>query len=484
MFAVHQERITTLTAATNEHAFTRKLIPVENILPKKQSRTARFTAIVTLCNLYRSQSPVKPLFDRIVQKYSLPTNERNLAMHLVYGVLRHRQYLDRTLELLSRTPLRKLDPFVHQSLTVGLYQLFFLHRIPESAAVNEAVASCKVAKIPQRLHGFVNGILRQAIRQKKTLASQALTNNTGQLILDHPEWLLNRWQKNFGSVETERICQANNKEPTLVLRVNTASIIRDDFGQMLVEAGIPCQPGKYSPDALVLPGFHGSITSLPGYAEGFFQVQDEAAQLTTTLLGPFFSAAEYLDGCAGLGGKTSHLLQLAKQNGLRITAVEPEPHRLIKLQENIDRLCPDISPTIYEGNLQQFSVLHGDHFFDGVLIDAPCSGTGVTGRHPDIRWNRRPEELIRYQQEQIALLSLAATLVKREGLLVYATCSLEPEENQQVVQAFLQTHREFALTDCSPYLPKTAHRHIDNKFFNPHPSESIDGFFAARMQRT
>ena len=466
------------------HAFTRKLIPVENTLPKKQSRTARFTAIDILCNLYRSQSPVKPLFDQIVQKYSLPTNERSLAMHLVYGVLRHRQYLDRMLELLSRTPLRKLDPFVHQALAIGLYQIFFLHRIPESAAVNEAVASCKVAKIPQRLHGFVNGILREAIRQKKTLATDALTNNTGQLILNHPEWLIDRWQQNFGGAETERICQANNNEPTLVLRVNTTSIIRDDFCQMLVEAGIPYQPGRYSPDALILPDFHGSITSLPGYIEGFFQVQDEAAQLTTTLLGPFFPAAEYLDGCAGLGGKTLHLLQLAKQHDFRITAVEPEPHRLKKLQENIDRLCPGINPTIHAGNLQQFSALHGDHLFDGILIDAPCSGTGVTGRHPDIRWNRRQEDLIRYQQEQLALLSLAAALVKREGLLVYATCSLEPEENQQVVQAFLQTHCEFALTDCSPYLPKPAHRYVDNKFFNPHPSDSIDGFFAARMQRT
>ncbi|TKB26923.1 16S rRNA (cytosine(967)-C(5))-methyltransferase RsmB [Desulfopila sp. IMCC35006] len=453
-------------------------------MPKQQSRTARYTAIETLCNLYRSQSPVKPLFDRVVQKYSLPTNERSLAMQMVYGVLRHRQFLDRILELLSRTPLRKVDPFVHQALAVGLYQLFFLHRIPESAAVNEVVESCKVAKVPQRLHGFVNGILRQAIRQKKTLAVQAQTDNSGRPILNHPDWLIQRWQQNFGSAETDRICRANNSEPTLVLRVNSARITREDFCRILDAAGITSQPGRYSPEAVSLPEFHGSITSLPGYDEGFFQVQDEAAQLATTLLGPFFPAGEYLDGCAGLGGKTSHLLQLAKLHDLRITAVEPEPQRLKKLQDNIARLFPDSRLIIHEGTLQQFSTLCAADFFHGILIDAPCSGTGVTGRHPDIRWNRRPEELMRYQLEQIHLLSLAATLVRQKGVLVYATCSLEPEENQQVVHEFLRIHPDFALTDCSPYLPESARQFIENDFFIPHPSATIDGFFAARMQRT
>ena len=452
-------------------------------MQKKQPRTARFTATETLCKLYQGGAPVKPLFDQIVQKYNLPNNERALAMQLVYGVLRHRQYLDRILEILSRTPLRKLDPFVHQALAVGLYQIFFLERIPESAAVNEAVESCKTAKTPKRLHGFVNGILRQSIRQKKNLATKALTDSAGKPVLNHPEWLIKRWQQNFGFEETERICRANNCEPALVLRINSPTIDRVDFCRTLEEAGIQWRRGTYSSEAVILPDFHGSITTIPGYSEGFFQVQDEAAQLATCLLGPFRSGARYLDGCAGLGGKTSHLLQFAKQHNLLIHAVEPEPHRLGKLQENIARLFPGYRPTIHKGNLQQFSSLYGELIFDGILIDAPCSGTGVTGRHPDIRWNRRPEELLRYQQEQLALLLLAAQLVCPGGLLVYATCSLEPEENQDVVNEFLRTHKEFVLTDCSLQLPEPAHCFIENKFFIPHPSEAIDGFFAARMQR-
>lgn len=404
-------------------------------------------------------------------------------MQLVYGVLRHRQYLDRILELLSKTPLRKFDPFVHQSLAVGLYQLFFLQRIPESAAVNESVASCKVAKVPKRLHGFVNGILRRAIRQKEILATQALTDKKDQLILNHPPWLVKRWQENFGRVETERICRRNNREPTLVLRVNSTAIIREDFCRILAEADIPCQPGGYSPDAIILPDFHGSIVSLPGYAEGFFQVQDEAAQLATMLLGPFWPGATYLDGCAGLGGKTCHLLQLARQHDLDITAVEPEERRLTMLTANIHRLFAGGAPIIHKMTLQQFAALPGSHFFDGILIDAPCSGTGVTGRHPDIRWNRRVEELNLYQEEQLELLAAAAGLLKPQGVLVYATCSLEPEENDQLINIFLRTHDQFILTDCSPYLPEPAQQFVDNTFFAPHPGATIDGFFAARMQR-
>lgn len=427
---------------------------------------------------------MKPLFDRLVHKYSLDTSERSLTMQLVYGVLRHRQFLDRILQLLSKTVLGKLDPFVHQALAVGLYQLFFLQRIPESAAVNEAVESCKAAKIPQRLHGFVNGILRQAIRQKETIANQAQSDSSGGPILNHPEWLVERWRQNFGLQETKRICQANNCEPTLVVRVNSPAMRRENFCRTLDEAGILCRPGAYSPEAVILPNFHGLITSIPGYGQGFFQVQDEAAQLATALLGPFRPGARYLDACAGLGGKTSHLLQLARQHELLIHAVEPEAHRLKKLRENLARLFPGEAPAIYEGQLQQFSCQCGDLFFDGILIDAPCSGTGVTGRHPDIRWNRRPEELMRYQQEQLALLSIAAGLVAPDGLLVYATCSLEPEENEQVVKQFLAAHQEFVLTDCTPYLPEPARRFVENNFFMPHPSETIDGFFAARMQRS
>lgn len=415
-------------------------------------------------------------------KYALPGNERNLAMQLVYGVLRNRQYLDRILQLLSKTPLAKIDPFVHQALAVGLYQLFFLARIPQSAAVHEMVECCKRGGIPKRLEGFVNGILRESIRQKESLTIQAAKGESGEPITNHPEWLVARWRDHFGQGQTDQICAANNREPMLVLRTNVGQITRDGFCKALESAGIVNHPGAYAEAAVVLPEFQGAIVAIPGYAEGLFQVQDEAAQLATGLLHPFRRGGRYLDGCAGLGGKTSHLLHFAAGHNLEIHAVEPEPYRLQKLQENLQRLGT-YPPVIHAKTLQQLTPGHLPPF-DGILIDAPCSGTGVTGRHPDIRWNRRPEDLLRYQQEQLSILRHSATLLTPGGVLVYATCSLEPEENQEVIKTFLANHPAFHLTDCALHLPEAARRFVVDRCFAPLPDATIDGFFAARLQRS
>ncbi len=405
-------------------------------------------------------------------------------MNLIYGVLRQRQFLDRILQELSKTPIHKLHPFVHQTLAVGLYQIFFLKRIPHSAAVNEAVKSCKAKGIPKRLHGFVNGILRETIRQKENidLTEMALTEKNGQPVYNHPHWLVSRWVKNFGREETARICHENSKEPLLVLRVNTTLTSTTDFCRQLEKQKILHQRGTYCTDSVVLPDFHGSIGSITGFEQGFFQIQDEAAQLATLLLAPFKNGGKYLDGCAGLGGKTSHMLQLAILHNLRIYAIEPKKRRLQKLMENQQRLFPDSHLFIYEETLQDFARREKIQF-NGILIDAPCSGTGVIGRHPDIRWNRKEPDLLRYQKKQLNLLEQAAELLGPKGILVYTTCSLEPEENQNVIHTFLSTHPNFTLTNCADQLPETGRELVKEKFFCPHPSPAIDGFFGARMQR-
>jgi len=454
-------------------------------LQKKPSYTARFIAAETLCNLFQSTSSVKILFDANIAKYNLPPRERNLAMSLIYGVLRRRQSLDKILQKLSKTPINKLHPFVHQTLAAALYQIFFLERIPNSATVNEAVNSCKAKGIPKRLHGFVNGILRETIRQKenKNLTESVLTETNGKPVYNHPQWLVNRWIKHFGKQEAAHICDENSKEPLLVLRVNNTLLSTIDFCRKLELQKIVHQPGTYCPDSIVLPHFHGSIEKIPGFDQGFFQIQDEAAQLATLLLAPFKKNGNYLDGCAGLGGKTSHLLQLGAQHDFKIHAVEPEHNRLQKLLENQIRLFPGSHLSIHKKNLQDFA-RENTLQFDGILIDAPCSGTGVIGRHPDIRWNRKEQDLPRYQEKQLHLLKQAAEMLVPKGVLVYTTCSIEPEENQNVIHAFLSTHPNFTLTCCTEYLPETARHLVKDKFFHPLPSAAIDGFFGARIQRT
>lgn len=451
-------------------------------MQKKQPQTARYAATEILCDLYETRLPIKVLFERSVKKYKLPDTERSLTMQLVYGVLRHRQFLDRMVEILSTTPLRKIEPFIHQSLVLALYQLFFLERIPESAAVNEAVINCKTAKLPKRLHGFVNGVLRQAIRNKNSLKEQAKVDKSGSTILNHPGWLVEKWQDQFGFEKTVQICSSNSHEPELVLRVNSTLITRESFLQLLRDNKIKGVTGHFGPDAVIVPDISGPITSIPGYNEGYFQVQDEAAQLVTLLLNPLQRDGIYLDGCAGLGSKTAHLMQLGLALDVDIHAIEPESHRQRLFEENISRLFTTKKPLLHCGKLQHFSPEELP-LFDGIIIDAPCSGTGVTGRHPDIRWNRYPENILRYQKEQLNILQHSTTLLRPKGILVYVTCSLEKEENFDVIETFLAQNSNFALTDCAEQLPATAHQFISNQCFAPLPSKQIDGFFAARLVR-
>ncbi len=443
--------------------------------------SSRYAAAETLVRLQQSKLPLKPLFDSVTLEYQITGAERGLAMNLVYGVLRRREYLNHLLSLLARKPFQQLEPFIHATLLVGLYQLFCLDRIPESAAVNEAVNAVKKARPGSHLHGFVNGVLRSATRQKEQLPGPQDRYPDRRPFLNHPGWLTKRWIKQYGRQEMERICAVNSLEPQLVLRVNTGTVSKEHYLKQLNQLGINATSGSYAPDSVVLWDFQGAVTALPGYQEGYFQVQDEAAQLATLLLAPFKESGSYLDCCAGLGGKTGHICQLT-QNTTEVVAVEPEKHRQNLFHENMVRLFPDRNVALYPMPLEQFA-RDSESKFSGVLIDAPCSGTGVIGRHPDIRWNRKKSDFKRYQQTQSKLIELASQLVAEDGILVYATCSLEPEENRQVVDHFLLEHPEFVLCDCRDTLPEPAAKFIEDKCFCPRPSSSIDGFFAARMQR-
>lgn len=406
-------------------------------------------------------------------------------MQLVYGVLRKRQNLDRIIELLSKTPIAKLNPFVHQALAVALFQLFFLQRIPVSAAVNEAVESCKAKGIHKRLHGFVNGVLRQALRQKVDLEKKMTTDKRGRLIVNHPQWLVSKWQKQFGKTETETICTCNNSKRNTTIRINTNRIDIETFSSRLESTGVVFNKGMYADDALILIDLQGPVHLLPGYEAGEFTVQGEAAQLATTLLAPFKKGGRYLDGCAGIGGKSTHLLQFAEDNQMSVHAVEPDQYRFGKLRENLARLHPELPEDRF--NCQQSGLQQLDpqkqSLFDGVLLDVPCSGTGVISSNPDIRWNRAPGDILRYQELQLSLLGHAAQLVKPGGLLVYVTCSIEPEENQEVISHFLENHKGFDLTDCSQHLPLEAKQFVHDSFFRPLPTPNIEGFFAARLRR-
>ncbi len=443
-------------------------------------KSARFLAIETLCRLHKTRLPVTPLFETLVSELRIQSNDRQLAKNILYGTLRKRQSIDRILKELCRQPLGKIKPFVYQALSVGIYQLLYLDRIPESAAVNESVKALQAAKLPKKLQGFVNGVLRNVIRQKTTLLP--LLNTPEPPILNHPRWLTDRWQQQFGKAAMERICNHNNRPAHLALQVNSSKTDADTVLAMFRDHTITVRKGLYCDTSLILEGYHGAITGLPGFNEGFFQVQDQGAQLLTELIQPVVTGGEYLDACAGVGGKTSSLIQLCLPLSAQVTAVEPDGERRKKFRENLTRLHPQLSTPVFSESLQDFA-RNCTMRFHGILLDAPCSGTGVTGRHPDIRWNRRADDLLKYQKTQLELLHTAAKLLHPEGILLYATCSLEKEENTDVVKQFLATQETFTLETCAPHVGKNCAPLLRDGNFHPLPDEETDGFFAVRLRR-
>ncbi len=445
-------------------------------------KNARFAAIETLKRLQRDRKPVTMILDSVARKCELDTGDRQLAMKISYGVLRQREYLDGLLGELCRRPVSQLKPFVYQALSSGLFQLFFLDRIPPSAAVNETVKAVKSGGFPEQVQGFVNGVLRQSLRRKSELPAPDAPGTAGHPPLNHPDWLTSRWEAHYGHEAMLKICAHNNREPDLCLHLSPRTS-RKAYLQLLQDNNIGALPGNYCPEALILPDFHGPVTNLPGFAEGLFQVQDQSAQLATRLLAPFGPGRRYLDCCAGLGGKTTHLAWLAGATAGGVTAIEPDPGRYRLLGENFDRLCPDIKLTSHQTTLELFAGSNPG-LFDTILLDTPCTGTGIIGRQPDIRWNRRITELDGYRERQTALLNKAAELLAPGGILVYATCSIEPEENSEVIARFLSLNTDFFLTDPKHYLPENAHQLIQKNCFAPLPAPGIDGFFAARLSRT
>jgi 16S rRNA (cytosine967-C5)-methyltransferase len=445
--------------------------------------TSRSLAIDCLVQWQGSGKPIQGFIKPLIHQSGLRVEDRQLAVMLVMGVLRRQQYLDAQISRFSRTKLKKMKPLTLAALRIGVLQLCFLERIPDSAAVNETVKALKTFRQPGWLISFVNGLLRNIGRNKDKLLVPETADAGRQPFTEHPVWLTKRWQKNYGQAGMKEICRVNSLEPQLCLQVNVSRTNRSELRSLFAENNIVCRPGSYAPESLILLGQPGAVTDLPGFSEGFFQVQDQAAQLSCLLLAPLDKEATVLDCCAGLGGKTSTIAARLPA-GASLVAVEPDKRRSRLLMENLARLRLTEQVTLFRQDLQEFAATEPG-FFTGIFLDVPCSGTGVIRKHPDIRWNRREKDILAYQTDQLALLQTAAPLLAEGGILVYATCSLEPEENQQVIEKFLTACPEFSSSDCRDFLPASAGELVDSKgFFWSLPGREREGFFAARLVRT
>ena len=444
---------------------------------------SRFIAIEILNQWEQSRDAIDSIIEQHLSALDQSDpRDLHLVQAMVYGVLRHLSVVDRVIGTYSKHPLNKMKSRTLCALRVGLFQLLFMDRVPASAAINETVEALKQAGQPKWLYGFVNGLLRTLSKNKENITKQLEDKELGLAVrFNHPDWLVNRWIARYGASEAESMCRVNMEQPPISLHINTKKIAVDDFLKSLQDQGMTGYKGQYAEQAVLLEDLQGPIPNVPGYEAGHFHVQDEAAQLVTQLLGSFNGPRRYLDGCAGLGGKSMQLAQLAAQKA-EIDIVEPSTMRSRLFEENCRRLgVTELFRNVFHGNLEDFAP---DEKYDAILIDAPCSGLGVIRRHPDIKWNRSPEDLKVYQQKQLALLETAAALLKEAGILVYAVCSMEPEENEQVIDLFLQQHPDFTITDSKNFLPPKAAPLVDARgFLRTTPLDGLDGFFAARLKK-
>ena len=416
--------------------------------------------------------------------------DRALVRELVFGVVRWLVLLDRHID--SRLASRKkgLSRVVRSHLRIGVFQILFLDRIPFSAAVNEAVKGVKSSNHAWA-SGLVNAVLRRVAERRESLGPEMARRCEDTMGLDaveglaieqsHPRWMVNRWVGRYGLEETQAVCRANNIKAPLTLRVNTLTITRKKVLNNLAGHGIDAVPGRYAPEAIMIRGYPGSPVAIPGFKQGWFQVQDEAAQLVSYCLAPM-PGEIILDACAGPGGKTTHIAQLIKDQGV-VEATDRNDARLELLKENQERLgIKCISCIPFESFSVRLPELEGRYHH--ILVDAPCSGLGVIRRHPDIKWNRTLASLSELASQQRSLLNGLALLIRPGGTMVYATCTLEPEETREVVEDFLSGHPGWGLIPADEVLQGPAATLVDeNGFLVIFPSPSgPDGFFAAILR--
>jgi 16S rRNA (cytosine967-C5)-methyltransferase len=400
--------------------------------------------------------------------------DRNLATEIVMGVLRWRSVLDESIARLSFTPFRKLDLEVLTALRTGIYQKQFLSKVPAHAAVNETVELVKQAKKVSAA-GLVNAVMRKAKSTFDPYESKLTGVDYLSSALAHPRWLAERWMKEFGYGKASLICEYDQRVPATVLRLSGA-----EDETLLAQQGIQLASGALIKNARVVVS--GDITATELFRSGKVAIQDEGSQLVAALVG---SGSRILDCCAAPGGKTAALA--TRLPAAEIVAAELHPHRARLLR----RLAPQ----------QNVQVLTADALalpfgpdFDRVLADVPCSGTGTLARNPEIKWKLKLEDLHDLQTRQIAILRAALQHVAPGGRLVYSTCSLEPEENERVIEACLQGVSDFhiiparqelaRLQESGELVWKSIDQLLSGDFLRTLPGVHLcDGFFAAVLEK-
>ncbi|WP_406678235.1 16S rRNA (cytosine(967)-C(5))-methyltransferase RsmB [Moorella sp. ACPs] len=450
----------------------------------RPAASAREAALQVIYRVTEEGAFATLALDEVLRAANLEGRDRTLATELAYSAIKAWQTLDWALGLFLKYPLAKLPPWIRCLLRLGGAQLLYLPRIPARAAIYETVELAK--KYGHRgTVGLVNGILRNLERRKEDLPyPEPASDPAGYLALRyyHPRWLVDKWLEQFGYEETEALCRVNNGPAPMAIRANTLKTTVAGLAARLQGEGASVRPAPYAPEGLIVEGL-GAVEASPSFQEGLFYVQDEGSQLVGHALKPE-PGSFVIDASAAPGGKTTHLAQLMANRGT-ILACDVHPSRLELIKENCRRLGVTCVQTALADARELGRRYPG--LADYLLIDAPCSGLGVLRRRPDARWRKELAGIKELARLQLEMLLGARRALKPDGVLVYSTCSLAPEENQEVIRQFLEQAQEFSLVSLKPWLPvvpSDLEAAASQGWVQFLPQRhGTDGFFIARLRR-
>jgi 16S rRNA (cytosine967-C5)-methyltransferase len=412
--------------------------------------------------------------------------DRALATEIAIGVQRWRAALDHLVVQFSKRPIDRLDPEIVEILRLSTYQLLHLTRVPAAAVVDDAVDLARRAG-KRSAGGFVNAVLRAVSRKRSSLplpprptdpADRDSVLEYFSITLSHPRWLAERWYDRFGFETAEQWLHFDNAPAPLTLRANRLRLSPEDLLARLADREVAVTPGRFGPDALIVS--HGHPLREPGLSGGWFVVQDEASQLVALLAGPR-PGPRVLDTCASPGGKATAIAAVLQKGG-RIVACDVRHRRVDLLRRTVDRTGAS-AIAVVQADLR-CSLPFGSSF-DCVMVDAPCSGLGTLRRDPDIRWRRRADDLPTLAAAELRMLGHAADVVAPGGRLIYATCSSEPEENEDVADAFLRLSSDFTAVDARAAHPLLSALLVDSRgHLRTSPDRhGLEAFFGAVFER-
>ncbi len=459
---------------------------MKNKISTEQGDEARYLALKIIYQVTEKGAYANLILEKQLSRTTLSSKDRHLVTELVNGTVRMLKHLDWVLNLFMNRPISSQNPWLRNILRISLYQMLFLNSIPDYAAINCAVEMTR-SKVGPGLAGFANGVLRNISRHRDNLVYPDHSNLVTyySVYYSQPEWLVTKLLSEYNEGQVRRILEYYNQRPQVVLRTNTLKLDRAQLILKLGQEGIIARTSSFTVYGAIMESADQSLVHSAAYQNGLFYVQNEASMLAVSILDPH--PDEYIvDLCAGIGGKTSFAAQLMENRG-RIDAYDIHKHKIDLLKSNCDRL----GISIVSGCQQDILSLSSDQIqADGVILDAPCSGLGVLSRRADSRWRKTPEDISGLASLQAQMLDKAGQLVKPGGRMVYCTCTINKDENENIILTFLTKNPDYRLESFGEKIGFSQLDALDefnsrNGMLTIIPGKyQTDGMFYAKMRRT